>query len=81
MSEMGLYKGLHYTGWVEDVKQLKREKRFTEAEILLKGLVETVKAESKASGSYPPPWYFGELASLYHKQERFAEELALLVPA
>ncbi len=43
---MGLYKGRHYTDWVEDVKQLKREKRFTEVEILLKGLVETVKAGS-----------------------------------
>lgn len=69
----------HYTEAVEDVKQLKREKRHEEAESLLWWCIESAEREA-AEQSYDavPPWYYKHLAIVYRKDGRYAEEVAVL---
>lgn len=70
----------HYTDAVEQVKQLKREKRHDEAIALLHELVEETEAESRENGPGwgVAPWYYEQLAILYRKERRYADEVNIL---
>lgn len=71
--------GRHYTEYVEDVKALKRAGRLDEAEALLLKLIVATKRESdRAKWGLPAPWYTQQLAIIYRKQRRHADEVALL---
>ena len=78
--EAGSVEGLHYTGYVEDVKQLKREKRHSAAIDLLLKLIDATEAEARVAGKGwgVAPWYYEQLAIIYRKEKRFAEEVAVL---
>lgn len=80
IKEAGSVEGAHYTSFVEQVKQLKRQKRHAEAIALLLKLVEATETESKAAGSGwgVAPWYYEQLAILYRKEKRFTDEVAIL---
>jgi hypothetical protein len=68
--EPGEYKGRHYTAWVDDVKQLEREKRYEEADTLLIGLVAAARAEADEREWTEAPWYEEQLAIVRRHLER-----------
>jgi tetratricopeptide (TPR) repeat protein len=63
----GLVPGRHYTEWVEPVKQLKREGRLEEAEVLLLECVDAVEAQARAEDRPVAPWYYEQLGIVYRK--------------
>ena len=80
IQEIGSVEGAHYTDYVERVKQLKREKRHSEAIQLLVELVDATEKESRAAGPGwgVAPWYYEQLAIIYRKEKRYADEVAIL---
>jgi len=75
----GQVHGRHYTEYVEVVNALKRAGRLDEAEALLLKLVAATKRESdRAKWGLPAPWYTQQLAIIYRKQRRHADEVAIL---
>jgi hypothetical protein len=74
----GSYKGLHFTCYVEDVKELKREGRLQEAEALLLELVKATEAESKKERLGVAPWYYEQLAIIYRKLKDYTSEVRIL---
>jgi hypothetical protein len=80
IKDAGSLNGEHYTDYVEQVKQLKREKRYSEAIKLLLKLVNAIEAESKAAGQQwgVAPWYYEQLAIIFRKEGRLSEEIAIL---
>lgn len=75
--EHGLYKGKHYTEYVEDVKTLKRHDAL-EALELLGALLGAVEEEAAAEGVGVAPWYYEQAAIVYRKKRDFASEVAVL---
>ena len=76
----GSYNGRHYTDYVEDVKQLKREKRHNEAIELLRNLIEAVENELKVAGEDwgVAPWYYEQLAIIFRKEGQYDSEVKIL---
>lgn len=76
----GLVDGRHYTEYVEDVKQLKREDRLNEALALLSALIDAVEQESssKGPGWTLAPWYYEQAAICFRKQGMKEAEIAVL---
>ena len=74
----GYVRGRHYTGYVEKVKQLKRERRHEEAIVLLLELVDATEAEARFKGWGAAPWYYVQLAIIYRKDRRFDDEVSIL---
>lgn len=67
----GQVDGKFYVAHVEKVKQLKRQKKWDEAERLLIKLDAAAEAESKIMG-YPskPPWYSRQLGIVRRQKQR-----------
>ena len=80
IKEAGSVDGFHYTEYVEHIKQLKREKKHQEAIDLLLKLVDATESEAKEAGGGwgVAPWYYEQLAILYRKEKRYADEIAIL---
>jgi hypothetical protein len=74
----GSVDGKHFTRYIEDVKQLKKEKNHTEAISLLTKLVDATEKESSVSGSDIAPWYYEQLAIIYRKEKLINEEIEIL---
>jgi hypothetical protein len=76
----GFYQGRHFTTCVEEVKTLKRTGDAEGAERLLLALVDATEDESRAKGRGwgVAPWYYQELAKLYHARKDYAAEVAIL---
>ena len=74
----GFYKGRHYTAYVATVEQLKRDGRLGEVEALLLGLIEATEREDSIDQNGVAPWYYEQLAIVYRKQHRYADEVAVL---
>ena len=70
--------GRHYVDWVEPVKELKRQVELEEAERVLLACVDAVEREFAVTGFGVAPWYYEQLAVIYRKQERYADEVAIL---
>jgi hypothetical protein len=71
----------HYTDAVEDIKQLKREKRHDEVIDLLDWCIDYTEAEAEADGpvaSAPAPAYCRHLGIVLRKEGRYDDEVALL---
>ncbi len=77
-SKPGHIAGRHFTEYVEEVKQLKREDRLAEAEALLLQLVEATEADAAFHKWGVAPWYYEELAKIYRKQKEYAKEVYVL---
>lgn len=80
LKEAGSVEGVHYTDYVERLKQLKRERRHSEAIDLLLKLVDATESEARAAGRGwgVAPWYYEQLAIIYRKEKRFPDEVAIL---
>ena len=76
----GFVDGEHFTAYVDQVKQLKQEERHKDAIALLLKLIAATEAESRESGeaSGVAPWYYEQLAIIYRKDKRIADEVAIL---
>ena len=74
----GFYEDRHFTTYVGDVKQLKREKRLAEGEHLLLGLVDATEAEDEVEGLGVAPWYYEQLAIIYRQRKDYAAECLIL---
>lgn len=71
----------HYTDAVEDIKQLKREKRHDEVIDLLEWCIDYTEAEAEADGpvaSASAPAYYRHLGIVLRKEGRYDDEVALL---
>ena len=80
IKEAGSVDGFHYTDYVEQIKQLKREKKHQEAIDLLLKLVDATESEAKEAGEGwgVSPWYYEQLAIIYRKEKRYADEIEIL---
>jgi hypothetical protein len=74
----GYVQDKHYTEYVDSVKALKRDGNLVDAEILLLKLVDATEAEARAMGGGVAPWYYEQLAIIYRKQKRHADEVSIL---
>jgi len=83
MAKPGFYKGRQISDYEigvygERAKTLKRNKELDKAEELLLNLVDATEEKSKATGMGVIPWYYDELAKIYHKQRAYQSEVAIL---
>ena len=76
--EAGSVDGKHFTSYVEQVKQLKREKKHEEAMELLLKLIAATESQSNVDGFGAAPGYYEQLAIIYRKEKRYADEVAIL---
>ena len=76
--EAGYYERRHYTEYVEQVKQLKRDSRLDEAVKLLTSLVSATEAEALSAGTGVAPWYYEQLAIVHRKRKDDEAEVAIL---
>ena len=78
--EAGSINGIHFSDHTALVQKLKRERRHDEAITLLLNLIDSTEAESKVPGfeSGVAPWYYEQLAIIYRKDGRLADEVAIL---
>ena len=71
----GLYKGKHFTEYVEEAKSLVRENRLDDAEKLLLALIDATESDSKYGVA---PWYYEKLAIVYRKKKDLKAEIGIL---
>lgn len=77
-SKAGYVNGYHFTDYVDTVKDLKRNKKYTEAIDLLLNLVNATERESEVEGFGVAPYYYEELAVIYRKLSRYDDEVKIL---
>jgi predicted DNA-binding protein (UPF0278 family) len=75
---LGYYNGRHYTTYIEEVKQLKRDGKLQDAEKLLLELIKANEEENRVEKIGVSPWYYEQLAIIYHKQEDCPKEISIL---
>ena len=63
---------------VKSIKRAKREDRLADAEHELLQELDRQEARAQADGSGVSPWYYEQLAIIYAKQKRNADEVAVL---
>lgn len=78
LPQSALGKEAHYTTYVDQVRFLKQEKRYDEAIDLLVKLVIEAEKEAKREKCGVAPWYYEQLAIIYGKVKRYAEEIQIL---
>jgi hypothetical protein len=71
-------RGVHYTDYVEQVKELRRADLDQEAEDLLLELIDATEDEAESTGTGAAPWYYEQLAVTYSKRRQRDEEIAIL---
>jgi hypothetical protein len=74
----GFYQGKHYTDYIAQVQALKSAKQLDEAEILLVALIKAVEVENFVERLGVAPWYYEQLAILYHDRKDYAAEIAVV---
>ena len=74
----GYYDGRHFTTYVRDFENLKKNGKFAELEDLLIELVKATEAESAVDDMGVAPVYYSELAILYRKQKDYVKEISIL---
>jgi hypothetical protein len=63
---------------VESVKLAKRDGRLIDAEAELLQELDRQEAQARANGCGVAPWYYEQLAVIYAKERRFADEIEVL---
>lgn len=74
IEKLGYSNGRHFTTFVNDVENLKKQGDLEAAEKLLLNLVSVIEAE----GESVAPWYYEELAKIYRKRKDYVNEIATL---
>ena len=70
--------GEHFTEYVNDVRELKRQNRLDDASVLLLALIEATEAESLEKSWGVAPWYYEQLAIVRRKLRDRDGEIAIL---
>ena len=70
--------GSRYTDSVSRVEYLIHEKKYEDAIPLLLALVVTTEKKAKKTGEGVAPWSYEKLATIYRKQKRYGDEVAIL---
>ena len=78
MQKAGYVDGRHFTEYVDTVKDLKRRGLLDQAAALLMRLIEATEAEDRSQRMGVAPWYYEQLAVIYHKQKRTDDEIGVL---
>jgi hypothetical protein len=73
----GYYNGRHYSTYVSEIENLKKQGFIDQAEHLLLELVNATEAEAKANNSGVAPWYYEELAKIYRRRKDYQKEVAI----
>ena len=76
--KLGYVDGVHFTEHVETIKNLKRAQRTDDAITLLLKCVDATEAEDRLDRMGVAPGYYKDLAILYRKEKRFADEVSIL---
>ena len=76
--EPGYVDGVHFTEHAETIKKLKRDRRTNAAVALLLKCVGATEAEDRLNGWGVAPGYYQQLAIIYRKEKRFADEVSIL---
>lgn len=76
-TDAGMHDGFHYSTYPDEVKDLMRNGKLDQAEVLLLQLVDSVERESAIQG-VTAPWYYERLAILYRKQKAYQKEIEIL---
>jgi hypothetical protein len=74
----GYFRGRHYSTYVNEVTQLKRDEKIDEAERLLLVLLDAIEAENAAEKLGVAPWYYEQLAIIYRQRKDYAAEIRVL---
>lgn len=74
----GDYLGRHFSSYVEEVKDLKRQGDDSNAEKLLYKLIKATENEDAISKHGVAPWYYEQLAILYRKTKDYKSEVSIL---
>ena len=75
---VGYVDGVHFTEHVACIIDLKRAQRTDDAIALLLKCVAATEAEDQLDRGGVAPWYYEQLAILYRKGKRFADEVSIL---
>ena len=59
---VGLVRGRHYTEWVNEVKQLKRDKKHQEVIDLCSAAIDATEAEYRVNQLGVAPWWYEQVA-------------------
>lgn len=80
INDAGSSDGKHFTDYVDDIKELKRQQRYEEAIDLLKQCVELTESQVNVVGEGwgVAPWYYEQLAIIYRKQKQYHQEVEIL---
>ena len=65
------------TDIIDEVKNLKREKKFEEAIEILLDAVDSMEDNSESTGGVAP-WYYEQLAIIYSKNKQIEKEIEIL---
>ena len=78
LDQPGYVNGAHFTEHVETITNLKRAQRTDDAIALLLKCVDATEAEDRLERMGVAPGYYEQLAILYRKEKRFADEVSIL---
>jgi hypothetical protein len=78
MSNPGFYNGRHFTTYVDQVKQLKKDNQLEKAELLLIYLVGATESEDRVDKRGVAPWYYEQLALICRKNKDLVKEHEIL---
>lgn len=76
--EQGMVNGKYYTEYTEEIKNLKKVKKHDEAIWLLLKILDAIERESREFDDGVSPWYYEQLAIIYRKEKRVADEIKVL---
>ncbi|MEM8533425.1 MAG: tetratricopeptide repeat protein [Chloroflexota bacterium] len=74
----GFYRGRHYTDYGIQVVSFINRGQFAQAEDLLLHLVDAVEAENQIDQIGVAPWYYKQLAQVYHTRGDYDAEIRIL---
>ena len=69
---------MHYTEYIDKIKNLLKNKDYKEAEKLLIQCVALTEKESIEKGWGVAPWYYERLAIIYGREKRYLDEVSIL---
>ena len=75
--------GVHRNGvplkrYSSEIRKLQSKRKATELERRLSELVEASETQHEEAGGGVCPWYYEQLARVYHEAERYVDELSIL---
>lgn len=78
VNKSGYYKNRHYSTFTPEITKLKKENKNEQLEELLIALVNATEEEEGKTRNGVAPFYYKELAILYHKQKNYRKEVDIL---